>query len=150
MLVLPGRAERDAHMYDRPKGNYSFLIALSKQLQAAIETHRDDDVGLAVESLRVSLDMLLGGDSDSPGGYFGGPDESVDDLDAPGDDTPLGAALARIAELERDAVHVDKSGSRRSVEPGAGLAPEQPLDRKRPGPPVLRGKGKKVMRRGKK
>lgn len=138
-------------MYDRPKGNYSFLIAFAKQLASAIESHRDDDVGIACESLSSSLEVLHAlfgtGMCDEDGGVH----ESVESDDAPGDDTPLGAALARIAELEsgraRDVVSARRLvGGPTAAKPrGVDLGGEQQR-----APVLTRPKMKRRARRGKK
>lgn len=88
-------------------GSYSYLIAFADQLERALtEDHRIDRVADAVESLASSLAVLITDSSESAGGDDGRDAASIADIDAPGDDTPLGAALARIAELERAAASV--------------------------------------------
>lgn len=85
-------------------GSYSFLVAFADQLERAItEDHGIDRVADAVESLASSLGMLLAGGIEDPGDSDGGDDESIDAINSPGDDTPLGAALRKIAELEQRA-----------------------------------------------
>lgn len=85
-------------------GSYSFLVAFADQLERAIsEDHGIDRVADAVESLESSLGVLLAGISEDTGDSDGGVPEGIDDVDAPGADTPLGAALRKIAELEQRA-----------------------------------------------
>lgn len=138
-------------MYDRPKGNFSFLIAFAKQLAQAIDSHRDDDVGYACESLAASLALLDAVCGESAIGDDGGPDEGVESDDSPGDDTALGAALARIAELEHAAATaVDQPRKRRvggATTPDGGLG----VGGKRPGTAILNSPGHSTpVRRGSK
>lgn len=135
-------------MYERPKGNFSFLIAFARQLEEAIATDRDDDVSESVRSLAVSVGLLLAGSSGAAGEDDGGDDEGVDDDDAPGDDTPLGAALARIKELERSAgPPAALDVTRRRLVGGGSIAREgeqdtpRPVGRKRRRPAVLNRAG---------
>lgn len=133
-------------MYDRPKGNFSFLIAFAKQLDEAIATHRDDEVAEYVESIRISLDMLLAGSGDGAGDDDGGDDASIDSADVAGPDTPLGIALARLAELE-------SRGAADVVQPRKRIGGAEPTSTGEPvavrggrrKPSILKGK-----RRGKK
>lgn len=127
------------------KSHYSFLIAFERQLSRALDA---DDIELAnvLQSLAVCLELLHANFGPGVGDDDGGLPESVDDVDAPGDDTPLGAALARIAELERAAAAVDvpqQQQLRRSATP----QPERlDLGGKRRKPTVLKG----AKRRGRK
>lgn len=126
-------------------GKFSFLIAFADQLEKAItEDHGIDRVADAVESLASSLAVLLSDSSESAGGDDDGDAESIDDIDSPGPDTPLGAALARIAELERataDVVRTRKLRAPQSADAGAGMD----VGRQRRDTAVLKG-----GRRGKK
>jgi len=130
------------------KSKYSFLIGCIRQLETAlVEAERDLELADYIESLAHSLGVLNTRWGVDLGDDASGDDESIDDVDAPGDDTPLGAALARIHELEQGlAATVDKPGSRRVV--GGGSPDQGGLDvgRQRRKSPVL----KKGARRGKK
>jgi len=128
-------------------GRYSFLIAFADQLEKAItEDHGIDRVAESVESLASSLAVLLTDSGEEAGGEDDSDADSVDDVDAPGDDTPLGAALARIAELERsgaaDVVRTRKLGGGPTATAATGRVA---AGRRRPRPAVLKG-----GRRGKK
>lgn len=138
---------------EREKGNYSFLIALAKQLGAAVASHRDDDVGAYCESLAVSLDLLLGHFCPTAGGDDGGDDEGIDsDDDDDGDDPTMGSPLAGLPSAGPPAGLVQPS--RRMV--GGALAreglamgggePRTPLLTR----PAKRRTTKKGKRRGKK
>lgn len=132
----------------RDKSTYSFLIAFARQLAAALNGgDSDDDVAIAVESLATSLVVLLADSMQSPDGDPAGVLEGVDDDDAPGPDTPLGAALARIAELERDRAAALDVTKRRLVGGASVTAGQLDVAGKRRRAPVLT---KGAKRRGKK
>lgn len=133
------------------KQNCSYLLAFARQIAAALEDDSDDDIAIALSSLATSLELLKLQHGEPGGLDDAGLPESVDDDDAPGDDTPLGAALARIAELERGAPAAVDVTRRRLVGGGAVTrAGEQdtplPMARQRRQSPVL----KRSKRRGKK
>lgn len=133
------------------KSHYSFFIALTRQLAEALENDDDDDVAINLSSLAISLELLLADWGTGPVGDSDEPAQGVEDDDAPGDDTPLGVALARVRELERDTPPALDVSRRRLVGGGSiarGGEQERshvPVARQRRRTPVLKGK-----RRGKK
>lgn len=131
-------------MRAKDKTHFSFLIAFARQLAAALEGDGDDDVAIALASLATSVELLISDSGPADGGDAGGDDDGVDESDASGDDTPLGSALARIAELESALAAVDKP--HRLLDGGIPTpGGELVLAGKRRKPSVLKG-----ARRGKK
>jgi len=104
----------------KDKTHFSFLIALARQVAQALEGDGDDDVAIALASLATSLGMLLADGSADAGIEDSGDDDGIDSTDDDGDESPLGGALARVAELERALAAVDKP--RRLVGHGAPAA----------------------------
>lgn len=94
------------------KSQYSFLIAFARQLANALDSD-DGDLAVTLGSLASSMALLDADWSVDLGYDDGGVPEGVDESDAPGDDTPLGAALARIAELEQRAAATVVGASKR-------------------------------------
>lgn len=136
-------------MYDRPKGNFSFLVALSKQLSDAVQSHRDDDVGNYSESLAHSLALLLAHVGYDVGELAEGDDDGVDSDDADGDGPELGSpGESTDAPGDSPALALTSGRARRLVPASAanrgGLVGSRGLKR----PASLLKKGGK--RRGKK
>jgi len=79
----------------RDKSHFSFLIAFTRQLEAALTDSVDDDVADSLESLGSLLAVLLSAGSDDPGGDAGGLHEADSDVDDSGDESPLGTRPRR-------------------------------------------------------
>lgn len=133
----------------RDKTHFSFLIAFSRQLEAALTVAVDDDVSDAVESLGDSLDALLALARGAAGEELGGDLEGIEEPSPSGDGPPLGGSGLddRVRDIEqRLAASVDLPQRRRlgsSSRPASELA----LGRKQRRTTLLKKKG---ARRGKK
>jgi len=154
LSLCPKGRKRDSV---RDKSQYSFLIAFSRQLAAALENDYDDDVAVALASLAVSLELLLSDGSSSAGGDDGGPDASGDAIDAPGDGPTLAHLVEAYLATRGDSAAADVDVPRkRTGGLGATTAGRQLLGEREPQPPVLSAPrarhrpARKGARRGKK
>lgn len=131
------------------KSQYSFLIAFARQLANALDSD-DGDLAVTLGSLASSMALLDADWSVDLGDDDGGIPEGVDDDDAPRDDTPLGAALARIRELEQSAAATLVGASKRLCGVGRvsdAASGQMEMAGKRRKPSVLKAR---KARRGKK